>query len=264
VTAISPKEYWETRLRDHWDLHGVGFAGYGLYYNQWLYRVRRRAFLASVRALPLDLSRSKILDIGSGTGFYVGIWKSLGVPSITASDFTTVAVQRLKTAHPDVASVQLDIGGSLGSQGFAGTFDAITAFDVLFHIVDDERFRAAIFNISSLCRSGGYFLFSDNFLHGRTVRTDQQVHRSLEHITTVLEAAGLAIVKRAPLFFAMNAPVDTRRGWPLLLWRAFMLPARVIPMLGAVYGAALYPLERFLTALFRESPTTEIMVCQKR
>jgi len=264
MTALSPREYWETRLRQHWDLHGVGFAGYGLSYNQWLYRVRRRVFLSCVRALPLDLPQSKVLDVGSGTGFYVTSWKSLAVRSVTASDFTTVAVQRLQTAHPDVVSVQLDIGGSLGSQGFAGAFDAITAFDVLFHIVDDERFRAAIFNISSLCRSAGYFLFSDNFLHGRTVRTPHQVHRSLENITAALKEAGFAIVKRAPMFFAMNAPVDTRRAWPLLLWRAFMLPARLVPVLGSVYGAVLYPVELCLTALFRESPTTEIMVCRKQ
>ena len=264
MAVLSPRDYWETRLRDHWDLHGVGFAGYGLRYNQWLYRVRRRVFLSHVRALPLDLSRSTILDVGSGTGFYVAIWKSLGVGSLTASDLTTVAVEGLSSAHPDVASVQLDIGDSLQAQGFAGTFDVVTAFDVLFHIVDDRRFGTAIGNIASLCRPGGYFLFSDNFLHGKTVRTPHQVHRSLDDITGVLERAGLRIVTRAPMFVLMNAPVDTPGAWPLLLWRAFMLPARAVPLLGAVYGVVLYPLEVWLTALFKESPTTEIMVCQKR
>ena len=264
VAVVDPREYWETRLTEHWDLHGVGFAGYGLRYNQSLYRVRRRVFLSHVRALNLDLCRSTILDVGSGTGFYVAIWRSLGVQSITASDLTTVAVERLKTVYPDVASVQLDIGASVQAQGFAGTFDVVTAFDVLFHIIDDLRFRTAIFNVSSLCRSGGYFLFSDNFLHGRTVRTPHQVHRSLEDVTAVLEEAGLRVVKRAPMFFLMNALVDTQGAWPLLFWRAFMVPVRAVPLLGAAYGALLYPLEVCLTALCKESPTTEIMVCQKR
>jgi len=264
MAVFDPRDYWEARLTRHWDLHGVGFAGYGLRYNQWLYRVRRRVFLSQARALPLDLSRATVLDVGSGTGFYVAIWRSLGVKAITASDFTTVAVERLKTAHPGVPSVQLDIGASLSPEQFEHRFDVITAFDVLFHIVDDMRFRTAIFNISSLCRSGGYFLFSDNFLRGRTVRTPHQVHRALENVTSVVEAAGLEIVKRAPMFFLMNAPVDTPGALPLLVWRGFMLPVRVVPSLGAVYGALLYPLEVSLTALFTESPTTEIMVCHKR
>lgn len=264
VAVFDPREYWETRLTEHWNLHGVGFAGYGLRYNEWLYRVRRRVFLSHVRALNLDLSRSKILDVGSGTGFYVAIWKSLRVQSITASDFTTTAVERLRKAYPDVASVQLDIGASLQAQGFAGTFDVVTAFDVLFHIIEDVRFRTAVFNVSSLCRSGGYFLFSDNFLHGKTLRSPHQVHRSLEDVTTVLEEAGLHVVKRAPMFFLMNALVDTKTAWPLLFWRAIMLPVRAVPLLGAAYGALVYPVEVCLTALCKESPTTEIMVCQKR
>jgi 2-polyprenyl-3-methyl-5-hydroxy-6-metoxy-1,4-benzoquinol methylase len=225
--------------------------------------VRRRVFLSHVQALRLDWSRLTVLDVGAGTGFYVDIWRSLGVKSITAADLAAVAVERLQKTHPDVATVQLDIGGSLTAQGFERTFDVITAFDVLFHIVDDARFRAAIFNISSLCRSGGYFIFSDNFLHGQTKRTPHQVHRSLEEIAAVLEAAGFRIVKRAPMFFLMNALVDTRRAWPLLLWRAFMLPLRAVNVLGAVYGAVLFPLELTLTRLCKESPTTEIMICRK-
>jgi len=90
---MDPRGYWKTRLTEHWDLHGVGFAGYGLRYNQWLYRVRRRVFLSHIRALPLDLSRATVLDLGSGTGFYVAIWRSLGVKAIAASDLTTVAVE---------------------------------------------------------------------------------------------------------------------------------------------------------------------------
>jgi 2-polyprenyl-3-methyl-5-hydroxy-6-metoxy-1,4-benzoquinol methylase len=264
MSTFDPKEYWEIRLRQHWDLEGVGLVGYGLSYNRWLYRVRRRVFLSHVRALPLDFPRCRILDVGSGTGFYVRLWKSLGVQSVTASDVASIAVERLKRAYPDVPCVQLDISGSLDAQGFKGRFDVISAFDVLFHIVDDDRFRAAISNLSSLCKSGGYLIFSDNFPHGKTVRASHQVSRSLEEITCLLAEAEFVLVKRAPMFFLMNAPVDTKSSWPLLLWRSVMLPVRLVHPLGALWGALLFPVELCLTGFLKESPTTELMICQRR
>lgn len=260
----TPREYWQTRLKEHWNLHGVGYMGYGLAYNRWLYRVREKVFLRHVRALPLDFPRLRILDVGSGTGFYVALWKSLGVESVIASDIAPVAIEQLRQAFPEVTVVELDIGSPLAAHNFRDAFDVVTAFDVLFHVIDDNRFHTAVRNVSALCKPGGYFIFSDNFLHGKTLKTRYQVNRSLEEITHVVETAGFRIVKRAPVFFVMNAPVDTKGWWPLLLWRFLLLPVRALHFLGALYGAALFPLEIMLTLVLKESPTTEILICQKR
>lgn len=264
MPKFDAKSYWESRLSKDWGLHGVGYAGYGTAFNRWLYRVRRRVFLREVRRLKLDWAKTRVLDVGSGTGFYLDAWRSLGVGSLSGCDFTSVAVKQLQAQYPECHITQLDIGSRGATAALRGeTFDLISAFDVLFHIVDDRAYRQALLNIAQLIRMGGYFLFSDNFLHGKTVRSEHQVSRSLEEIEAYLEEAGLQIMRRVPMFFFMNAPLDVLARWPLLLWRAAMAPVHLLPLLGHVYGALLFPLEVLLTGTLNESPSTEMVLCRK-
>jgi len=86
------KSYWETRLRQHPGLCGVGNTRMGKPYIQWLYRVRRTVFLRLLGSLGTDFSRARIFDIGSGTGFYLELWKELRVSSIAGCDLTEIAV----------------------------------------------------------------------------------------------------------------------------------------------------------------------------
>ena len=256
-------KYWEHRLEANWGLHGVGHISYGAEYNRWLYKVRRRVFAREVAALQVDWAKADILDIGSGTGFWIEAWRSLGVRSITGSDLTHTAVDRLRQDYPESQILQLDISEPLKNQLCTKTYDVITAFDVLFHIVDDDDFAAALKNIVRLLRPGGLFIFSDNFLHGAARRAAHQSNRTLDQISLALGCAGLKIHRRAPVFILMNAPIDTRSDFRLLAWRAFMYPVHLLPWLGRVYGSALYPIELCLTRLLTESPSTELMICGK-
>ena len=58
------KEYWEKRLSERWGLHGVGHISFGLPYNQWLYRLRRRIFLRQLDCLALNPGDVDVLDVG--------------------------------------------------------------------------------------------------------------------------------------------------------------------------------------------------------
>ena len=255
--------YWESRLRQNWGLHGVGHISYGVPYNRWLYKVRRNIFKREMARLGVEWKHSDVLDVGSGTGFWIDAWKGLGVHSITGSDVTQVAVDHLQVAYPDSRFTRLDISGALESHHPGGPYNVVSAFDVLFHITSDARFADAIANISRLLTPSGYFIFSDNFLHGHGVRGDHQVSRSLQEISEVVTKAGFQIIRRVPMFVVMNAPVDISAPWPLKFWRLAMLPVRAVPLLGSIYGALLYPVELQLTRFLRESPTTEMMICRK-
>jgi 2-polyprenyl-3-methyl-5-hydroxy-6-metoxy-1,4-benzoquinol methylase len=257
------KSYWEGRLAGNWGLQGVGYLGYGLRYNKWLYAVRRKILVRYLPDLSIKFSEANLLDIGSGTGFWLEQWRSLGVRSMRGTDITEVSVERLKKTFADADITQLDISGDLAGLHWGESFDVISAFDVLFHITEDSRFQTAFENISTLLKPRGYFLFSDNFIHRKTQRSKHQTNRSLEEIEGIVRKSGLQIVRRAPMFILMNAPIDSSSRWPLLAWRAFLAPVHFVPLLGSVYGAVLYPLELTLTRLMSESPTTEIMICQK-
>jgi SAM-dependent methyltransferase len=261
VTEFDAKQYWETRLAANPGLRGVGFVRLGRQYNDWLYRVRRQVFPRRLRALDTRMDGLDVLDIGSGTGFYLDRWRELGVRSVVGTDLAEVAVQALRRSHPGTEVHQVDIGGDLGPLS-GRTFGIVSAFDVLFHIVEDDRFEAAIKHVRSLLEPGGLFVWSDNFVHQQTVRIPHQSSRSLDFIERTLASSGFEVVERRPMFVLMNGPADTRspllKGWWLALRGAVSLGEPV----GWTLGALLYPLELLLTRLLKESPSTELMICR--
>jgi SAM-dependent methyltransferase len=239
----------------------VGYLGLGRRYNAWQYRVQRAVFRRMAPRLERSWIERDVLDVGAGTGFYVALWRELGA-RVTASDLTTIAVERL--ARRGIESVRLDIGAELPADFRARRFDAISAFAVLFHIIDDEAYARALINLGSLLRSGGWLLFSENCLHGPPRRSRAQVSRRLDNILALAAAADLQIIARVPQFVLMNAPIDAR--WPVFerMWRIGARGVSSSELVGEIAGAMLYPIERVLTRVGGGSPSTEFLVARKR
>ncbi len=261
---FDPKTYWETRLGSNYDLHGVGLIEWGSWFNQWLYRVRRLGFLGSMRGERKDWSDARVLDIGSGTGFYLEQWRELGAHDVHGMDLTEVAVQQLKQKYPGMSINQGDIG-SAPLKDKSEYFDAISCMDVLFHIVDDENYARAFEHIAKMLKSDGLFIFSDSWLKGEDVRGVHIVHRSRRRVKLLLGRAGFEVMDTRPMFILMNAPVDSQnpvlRAW---WWILYQLTAR-FHRLGGVLAALIYPLERLLLKLAGDDgPTTKVIICRKR
>jgi len=255
------RSYWEGRLSDAYSLDGVGWQGLGEPFNRWMYRVRRRLFLSRMR--PLVEGRSPdVLDVGSGTGFYVERWLELGAGSVTGSDLTATAVDRLGECFPALEFHRLDLSEP-GARVEGREFDAISAMDVLFHITDDDAYGRAIANLAAMLRPGGLLVLSENFVHGEALRSPRQVSRTLDSIEGLVRAQGLEPVSRRPVFFLMNGPADSQSR---VLRSTWGLTTRLLtrrPGLGNVLGALLYPLELALASLAREGPSTEMMVLRR-
>lgn len=262
-TGFAHQAYWEARLREEYSLAGVGYLRLGRRFNTWMYRIRGEVFDRTVSRLGVDWATASVLDIGAGTGFYVDRWQALGVPRITGADLTDVAVTRLRSRWPEHRFVQLDIGTDAPLPHDLGRFTAISAFDVLFHIVDDDAWNLSFRNIASLLEPGGWFLWSDNFLRHGTERVRHQVSRSLAESEQRVQEAGFEIVSRVPMFVLMNYPADTTSRLARWAWTGLVTPAALSDHAGGALGALLYPLERRLVRRMRESPSTELMVCRK-
>lgn len=259
------KRHWESVLEPEPGLAGVGYRGLGEPFNRWMYRVRRRVVLRALRPLVGSLPAPSVLDVGSGTGFYVDLWRELGIEAITGLDITDTAVARLRARYPELRFERADIGAGrdrLPEQRFG----AVSAFDVLFHIVEDGRYRRAFSNVAALLQPGGLFVFSENFLQNAAeIRIADQVSRTRAEIESILRAERFEIILRRPMFALMNEPVDSasqlhRRLW---WWTTGQLRARG-PLFSWVVGAALYPVELAALAAIREGPSTELMICRRR
>src|SRR5829696_5730512 len=98
-----------------------------------MYRVRRHVFLRTLR--PLVTPRMRVLDVGSGTGFYIDRWHELGVSSVTGADLTETAVEQLRRRYPADRFVRFDVTEE-GAPLEPGSFELVSAMDVLFHVVE--------------------------------------------------------------------------------------------------------------------------------
>jgi len=262
VSRSAERTYWETRLGESYTLEGVGYVGLGRSFNSWMYRVRSTLARRRLQSLLPERRSLSVLDVGSGTGFYIDLWRRLGVRSVTGSDLTETAVHELRWRFPAEEFSRLDIGADrLPLEG--RRFDVVSAFDVLFHIVDDEAYRRSFQNIAGVLRPGGTLVFTDNFVHRAPARSSTQASRRLTDIEATVRAAGFEVVYRRPAFVLMNAPVDSEstlhRRWWGLLTRA----VSTSDVIGSLAGALLFPIEVALCSLLREGPSTEMMVCRR-
>lgn len=253
------RSYWERRFGNEVSLRTVGWLGLGGRFNAWMYRVRARQFrrLVALYAFP----GMRVLDVGSGSGFYVELWRRFGA-CVAGCDITDAAVDTLRARYPGVPFERADVGEP-GALGESARYDAVSAMDVLFHIVDDARWSSALANVASVLRPGGVFVLSDNFVHGTALRAATQVNRSLEEFERELTRDGFEVLVRRPVFALMNTPVDTRNRAYRAAWRATTAIARRHEILGGLAGAMLYPFEIALTSMLREGPSTELMICRR-
>jgi SAM-dependent methyltransferase len=145
--------------------------------------------------------------------------------------------------------------------------DLVTAFDVLFHVVDDERFTIALAEAARALRPGGHLLVSDLFPHRDDFRAYHQVSRTLATYSATLERLGFEVVGRAPVFVTMHPAYDTPQfmSGPAARWWTW-LEAHLIgdPLRGRRLGKVLGTIDRVLTWPFQGGPSTEILVARKR
>jgi SAM-dependent methyltransferase len=145
MTAFDPRSYWDERHTRRYGPESVGFIGLGVPFNVWMYRVRRHVVEREIRKAGIESSTSDVLDIGSGTGFYIDLWSRLRARSVTGSDFAPYAVASLRERYPDHRFLEIDIT-SPNLPRDIGLFDAVSAFDIFYHIVDDAKYSQAFRN----------------------------------------------------------------------------------------------------------------------
>lgn len=254
------RTYWEERLGADVRPNSVGFRGLSDSYVSWLYRVRAHRFSRIVK--PFLRPGMLVLDIGSGGGFYIDLWRRLGVRDITATDLTEASLRAIRKRFPGVETTQFDVGSESAPFG-EETFDAITCMDVVHHLMDDGAYERAFEHCARMLKPGGVVIFTDSFLHGPAYRGPHHISRSLIHIERVLRTAGLKLAVRKPMFVLMNNPIDSRSMLFKFYWKvlSFISENRYIGMLT---GMILYPLELLATSLLREGPSSDIAVAVRK
>jgi len=106
-----------------------------------------------------------VLDIGSGAGHWIDFWReNYGASEVVGLELAESCARALAGKYRDAPGVRI-VRGDLSDAGLAlgRTFDVINAIGVIFHIVDDDRWRQALANMRALLNDtgvivvGGYF-----------------------------------------------------------------------------------------------------------
>jgi SAM-dependent methyltransferase len=261
------KAYWE-RLHVESSLRSVGQSGLPVELNRHLYAIARRNVLGFVRRQGIvDPPPRRVFEAGAGTGFWVALWTSLGVDTVDGCDLVPAAVERLRTAFPGSF-----MAGDLADPGVVpadGSYELVTAMNVLLHILDDDGFAAAVRNLAGAVAPGGHLLLAEPAL----TRSAEPVLRPgaasrariLARYVEVLEPAGFALVAVRPSTVVGANPIErahARFGLYQGIWKRASRFAKGGPRRAEVAGVMLEGLDRILLP-FGDAPSGKLILFRR-
>lgn len=202
LDKLNPKEFWDNRLKSNLNLQGTGHRAFNIQYNQWLYQAQQDSLHELLRKNKVNVSGKRILDIGSGTGFFVNYFLNQGGSSIFGIDISTTSVNYLQQTFPECNFAREDITSK--SFFLNEDFDIISAISVLYHIVDDDAFHQAISNMCTHLSPGGYLIISDVFEQPILPTAHHTRHRSLAVYESEFRNRKLKTLELMPIYYLMN------------------------------------------------------------
>jgi SAM-dependent methyltransferase len=208
--GYEPETYWSDRLGKDFDLRGTGHLGHSTAYNKWVYRQKAAAL---DRALSDLKPGARALDIGSGTGWVVERLRRRSLV-VDGCDITAVSVDTLSRRFPDASFFLLALGADRIPREDA-CYDAVTLYDVAYHIVDDDTWRAGLAEIARVLRPGGRLIVSDRLGDDTVTAADHVRFRSRPQWAEASSTVGLSLERAEPLHRWLSRRADIR-GWERL------------------------------------------------
>ncbi|MBA3301465.1 MAG: class I SAM-dependent methyltransferase, partial [Thermoleophilaceae bacterium] len=200
------RRYWSERLESRFDLSGTGHQDYSPAYNEWLYKAKHRALDRALKGVILPGDR--VLDIGSGTGWVVENLLRRGA-AVTGCDIAPVSVERLSDRFPDTTFHQCQIGAE-PLPGEDGSYDIVTAMDVIYHVTDDQAFEAGLAEIARVLGPGGHLVATDRLGEENHDDADHVRFRSRRTWDAAAGQLGLERVRVVPMYRWLSGPRDRR------------------------------------------------------
>ena len=203
--SYDPKEFWQQRLSEHFDLRGTGETGLPLAYNRACYALRRQVLERALRESEIEVAGRSVLDVGCGSGFFTSFYLGQGA-RVTGLDIAPVAVERLAARHPGSRFVLSDVSETPLDE----CFDLVNAFDVLYHITDDARWERAVRHLAAAVAPGGHLLATDTFMALEGLAAHNR-SRPLARYLTILSEAGLVAGRLYPTHVMLNRELGAMR-----------------------------------------------------
>jgi SAM-dependent methyltransferase len=258
---FSPKNYWDLRLKDHFDLTGVGFRRKSVAFNRWVYRTRSEVLNKILKDRGWETEGKAVLDVGAGTGYFIDYWLARKADPAMGIDIAEISIEKLRETFPKCEFRLVDLGEP--QVNLNQKFDYVSVFDVLFHIVNDERFENAARNLAALCNPGAIVFITDIFGPKTIASVKHCRNRSLDQYNSVFSRAGFKNVDVVPLFYTLLPPArfsNTIVRWGGILgWELITFVTRW-SWCGNIMGRLLYSIDKGLRKVFKKGPGGHLAV----
>jgi SAM-dependent methyltransferase len=231
-SGFDASAYWQERVGAGADITVVGHRAMGHAYNGEIYARRIEALESMLqRHVGKPPEALRVLDIGCGSGIYTGFWQARGVRDYTGLDISAGTIDHLGEAYPGYRFVHADVSEALPDAIDDGkSFDVITVFDVLYHIVDDQMFRSAIANLGGLIAGEGKLFIMDSLCHKDYQFSDHVIYRARERYLAEFRENQLSLADSEQLFHFLVPPITGVRIFDLFSSGAFNLFGRAIQL----------------------------------
>lgn len=187
---IDDHKYWQDR---HKNLKGsvaaVGSQSFSEKANFYTYARVQDGYEQVLGKLSLEPG-SKILDAGAGIGIFSRFLKEKGF-KVTAADVSEEALARLDD------DIKKEVGTIASLTSKPQSFDLVHSFDVLYHIVNDDEWKASVEKLCDLSRR--YVVLHERFLKKPTSTTSKHVRfRTHSQTSHALESKGFKEIISLP------------------------------------------------------------------
>lgn len=199
---FDPAQYWETRLSKNANLRGTGHRAFSQEYNRWIYLAQRDCLNFLIKKHNINFQGKRLLDVGSGYGYFIDYFQEKSPLSISGLDITNASVNFLRQKFPGLSFYKLDISEPITV--FDHEFDFISAISVLIHIVDDDRFMAAVKNLCNLLSGDGYLLLTDSYQKPYIPRVKHVKMRDISIYENIFSRFDIEILEILPVHYLID------------------------------------------------------------
>jgi SAM-dependent methyltransferase len=207
--SYQPREFWQDRLSQHFDLRGSGETGLSMAYNRACYALRAEVLTRALRDLGFDPRGREVLDVGCGTGFFTAYYLERGA-KVSGIDIAPVSIEALRARHPQARFQLVDVGEAPIPMPKEGRYALVNAMDVLYHITDDARWETAVTHLAQAVEDQGLLILSDSFSPMEHL-AEHNVMRPLSRYRALLNATGLQLAGLHATHVLLNRPLGPFR-----------------------------------------------------
>ena len=176
--------YWDSRHAAETDLKSGGDVGLSEAANEAFYQARLGRLIDILLAKNLPSRPLRVLDAGCGKGWFSRALARCGC-DVLGVDPSPAAIAECRRLGGGPSYAVTTLSGLVSPK----TFDAVVCVDVLFHIVDDDEWRASVRSLCENVRLGGLLVIADVNWPERRTLGNYIVHRSPGEYAEVIDSA---------------------------------------------------------------------------